>query len=105
MECHALVDAHVDRTLAEEIAGLMRMRLARKETLRIATGPALVVSRNEVDAALLAEVGARFEVSRSPLTDAEGVCVAALIGPHGAGKTTTLVKLAEIGRASCRERG
>jgi flagellar biosynthesis protein FlhF len=84
IERQALIDAHVSQALADEIVASLDKRIGKQ------------ANRNEIQSALSAEIEARFEISHGPLHDPTRPCIAALIGPHGAGKTTTLVKLAII---------
>jgi len=85
IERQALIDAHVSPALADEIIGSLEKRIGAKPG-----------NRNEIQNALSTEIEARFEIAHGALNDPARPCIAALIGPHGAGKTTTLVKLAII---------
>jgi len=81
----ALLDSNVGQTLIDDLIASMEKR--------IGTNPE---NPNAIHGALTTEMESRFEIYRGPLTDPTQPCIAAFIGPHGAGKTTTLVKLAVI---------
>jgi len=83
VERQALVDADVGQMLLDEIIGSLEQR----------SGPN-PGNRSEIQSVLSTEIEKRFEVSYGSLNDPTKPCIAALVGPHGAGKTTTLVKLA-----------
>ena len=83
IERQALIDADVGQTLVDEIIESLDQRIGNKPG-----------NRNESQSALSTEIEKRFEISHGPMHDPGKPCIAALIGPHGAGKTTTLVKLA-----------
>jgi flagellar biosynthesis GTPase FlhF len=85
MERQTLLDADVSQALADEVIASLEQRVGSKPG-----------NRNEIHNALSAEIEARFDIFHGPLSDPAKPCIAALIGPHGAGKTTTLVKLAII---------
>lgn len=84
----ALVDAGLDRELAQSVEDAVRQRMKKRTVLEIArprTMEQTVLSPADEVAAELAE---RFEVAP------EIGRITALVGPPGSGKTTALVKLA-----------
>ena len=84
----ALADAGVEIELARSIEHAVRKRLSKRAVLDIARPRALDHEPQSLLAATADELACRFEVS------AEIGRITALVGPPGAGKTTTLIKLA-----------
>jgi len=81
-----LADAGVEAQLSREIASMVELRLAGE--------PPASAFGGRLDSAVAAEMESRLRVDASVGVSGASARVAALVGPPGAGKTTTLVKLA-----------
>jgi flagellar biosynthesis protein FlhF len=99
-----LLEADLDPTLAQEIAACVDARLAGDPLLKAEGGfagaelaPAGLGAETErLREDLTAELVRRFSVDASLGHPAAGSRIAAVVGPPGAGKTTTLAKLAVV---------
>jgi flagellar biosynthesis protein FlhF len=86
-----LSSAEIDVSLAHEIVGGVQARVAAAVERGLSGGS---LPGAELSAALCAELDCRIAVDATLGRTDEGPRVAAFVGPPGAGKTTTLVKLA-----------
>ncbi len=89
-----LLEADVDPQLAQEIAACVEARLAGD--------PLLEAGEDGLLSTLTAELERRFTVKPTLGRPGTQPGVVALVGPPGAGKTTTLAKLAVAGGLKCR---
>ncbi|MFB3776040.1 MAG: hypothetical protein ACE141_00480 [Bryobacteraceae bacterium] len=97
-----LLESDLDAALAQEIAACVEARMTGDPLLKAENGPAAAGNRpaclgeepGKLRENLTAELERRFSVDASLGCDGDGARIAAVIGPPGAGKTTTLAKLA-----------
>ena len=91
----SLLEADIDPPLAHEIAACVQARMAGDPLLGSGWAPLDAAEPSEqLRSALRAEIGRRFSVDPALGGAGSGPRVVALVGPPGAGKTTTLAKLA-----------
>jgi flagellar biosynthesis protein FlhF len=89
---HQLVAAELSSAFAEDVLSSVEARLARDEN---AIDPAVPSTRSDrLKIELRNELEGRFEVSPELGTANSDRKIVMLVGPSGAGKTTTLIKLA-----------
>jgi flagellar biosynthesis protein FlhF len=95
-EHSALLAAEVDEQLAREIVDSANARISARSVSEIGRGTGRIPPRDPelVRQQLVAEIESRFSVNSVMGAEAGGKRAVALVGPPGAGKTTTLVKLA-----------
>jgi flagellar biosynthesis protein FlhF len=99
-----LLEADLDPSLAQEVAACVDARLAGDPLLKAEGGPAgaeptpagLGAGAEKLRENLRAELERRFCVDASLGYPGAGARIAAVVGPPGAGKTTTLAKLAVV---------
>ncbi len=104
-----LLETDMDPQLAREIAACVEARLAgdpllEEDRLPAEDGDAGESGASEMRASLKAELERRFTVDASLGRPGKGPAIVALVGPPGAGKTTTLAKLAVRGGLARRRR-
>jgi flagellar biosynthesis protein FlhF len=81
----ALIESEVEANLAQQIAERVAAQLG-----------ATLVDEEHVRRAAAAEIESRFSVDASLGREGDSCRIAALVGPPGSGKTTTLIKLAVV---------
>ncbi|HSW50524.1 MAG TPA: hypothetical protein VLH09_10130 [Bryobacteraceae bacterium] len=95
-----LLEADLDPALAQEISACVEARMSGDPLLKTENGPAggepagLGEEPGKLREYMTAELERRFSVDANLGCASEGARIAAVIGPPGAGKTTTLAKLA-----------